>query len=76
VAEVTNELVHEVLKRLQEWLGSLGNKINESKSSLQALPFHSLAMQQDIQNPYAMLTCRNAALAPIEQRLELSEIAG
>jgi hypothetical protein len=76
VAEVTNELIHEVLKRLQEWMGSLEKKINEVKSGLQALPVHSLAMQQDLQNLYAMLTCRDAPLVPIERRVELSEIAG
>jgi hypothetical protein len=47
MAEVTNELMYEVLKQLQDRLGAVDRKIDEVKGELQALRTHSMAMQQD-----------------------------
>jgi septal ring factor EnvC (AmiA/AmiB activator) len=73
MVEVTNELIYEVLKQIQERLSSLEKKMDEVKSELQALRTHSIAMQQDIHNIYATLVRHEARLDRIEQRLEIAE---
>jgi tetrahydromethanopterin S-methyltransferase subunit G len=74
MVEVTNELMYEILKPVQERLGSLERKTDEVKSELQALRMHSLAMQQDTQNIYVILTRHDARLDRIERRLEITEV--
>jgi len=73
MADVTNELIYEVLKQLQDRMGSFDRKLDEVKSELQALRIHSVAVQQDIQNIYSILTRHDARLERIERRLELAE---
>jgi hypothetical protein len=51
VADVTNELLYEILKQIQEQLTSLERGQDEIRAELQALRNHSLAIQQDIHNP-------------------------
>jgi hypothetical protein len=53
MAEVTNELIYEVLKQLPDRMSSFDKKMDEVKIELQALRIHSIAMQQDIQNIYS-----------------------
>jgi chromosome segregation ATPase len=74
MAEVTNELIYEILKQLQDRMGAFEKKIDEVKGELQALRIHSLAIQQDTQNIYATLTRHDARLDRIERRLELTEV--
>jgi uncharacterized protein Yka (UPF0111/DUF47 family) len=50
MVEVTNELIYEVLKQIQDRLSSLEKKIDEIKNELQTLRTHSIGMQQDIHN--------------------------
>src|SRR5256885_14934955 len=71
--EVTNELMYEVLKHLQERMIAFERKIDEVKSELQALPIHSLAIQQDTQNIYSMLTRHDTRFDRIERRPGLLE---
>ena len=66
MADVTNELLFEVLKSIQEPLGKLDNKVDEVKLELPAIRTHQIAMQQDIHNIYATLTRHDT-------RLELTE---
>jgi hypothetical protein len=75
MAEVTNELIYEILKQLQDRMSSFEHKMDEVKSELQALRTHSLAMQQDIQNIYVTLVRQDQRLNRIERRLEISEAA-
>ena len=75
MVEVTNELIYEILKQLQDRMSSFERKMDEVKNELQALRIHSLAMQQDIQNLYAMFVRHDARLERIERRLELTEAA-
>ena len=71
--EVTNELMYEVLKSIQDRMTAVERKIDEVKTELQALRIHSLAIQQDTQNIYSMLTRYDTRLDRIERRLELTE---
>jgi chromosome segregation ATPase len=73
MAEVTNELMYEILKQLQARMDSFDKKMDEIKSELQALRNHSLAMQQDVQNIYTILVRHDSRLDRIKQRLELRE---
>ena len=73
MAEVTNELMYEILKQLQVRTDSFDKKMDEVKSELQALRIHSIAMQQDVQNIYTILVRQDSRLDRIERRLELSE---
>jgi hypothetical protein len=76
MAEVTSELIYEVLKQLQDRMSSFEKKMDEVKSELQALRIHSIAMQQDIQNIYATFVRQEARLDRIERRLEIAEVSG
>jgi len=72
--EVTNELMYEVLKQMQDRMTSFERKIDEAKSELQALRIPSLAIRQDTQNIYSMLARYDTRLNRIERRLELTEV--
>ena len=74
MAEVTNELIYDVLKQVQERMISFERKIDEVKNELQALRIHSIAIQQDTQNIYATPTRYETRLDRIERRLEISEV--
>jgi len=74
MADVTNELMYEVLKQLQDRMSSFDRKLDEVKSEIQAMRIHSVAVHQDIQNIYAMLTRYDTRFYRIERRLELSEV--
>ena len=73
MAEVTNELIYEVMKSIQTRLGNLDDGQREIKSELQALRGHMLAMQTDISNLYAGQAKVELRLGRIERRLELSD---
>lgn len=73
MAEVSNELIFEVLKQVQQRLDRVDHKIDEIKSELNALRGHQISMQQDLQNVYGILGRSDVRLDHIERRLELSE---
>jgi hypothetical protein len=74
VAEVTNELMYEVLKQVQERLGRMDGKMDELKQELISIRVHMVATQNDIANIYTMLGRYDARLERIERRLELVEV--
>lgn len=74
MAEVSNELIFEVLKQVQQRLDRVDHKIDEIKSELNALRGHQISMQQDLQNVYGILGRSDVRLDHIERRLELSEV--
>jgi hypothetical protein len=76
MVEVSGELILDILKQLQDRMSSFEKKMDEVKGELQALRIHSLAMQQDTQNIYAILTRHDARLDRIERRLEIAEVLG
>jgi hypothetical protein len=71
--EVTNELIYEVLKNVQDRLGSVDCRLEEMKGEMTAMRLHSLAMQPDIQNIYTILIRHDGRLDRIERRLEITE---
>jgi hypothetical protein len=73
MAEITAELMYEILKQIQADIVSLKEGQRETNSALNALRTHMLAMQQDIQNIYTILVRHETRLDRIERRLELSE---
>ncbi|WP_319330303.1 hypothetical protein [Bradyrhizobium sp.] len=66
-------MIFEVLKQVQQRLDRVDHKIDEIKSELNALGWHQISMQQDLQNVYGILGRSDVRLDPIERRLELSE---
>jgi tetrahydromethanopterin S-methyltransferase subunit G len=71
MAEVSNELIFEVLKQVQQRLDRVDHKIDEVKSELNALRGHQISMLQDFQNVYAILSRPDVRLDHIERRLEI-----
>ena len=74
MAEVTNELIYEVLKPLQSDVAGLKDAWQEN-TALNAIRTHMIAQSQDIQNIYAILARHDGRLARIERRLEITEPA-
>lgn len=74
MVEVSNELIFEVLKQVQQRLDRVDHKIDEIKSELNALRGHQISMQQDLQNVYGILGRSDVRLDHIERSLELSEV--
>ena len=75
MAEVTNELIYEVLKNIQARMGNLEDSAREIKTELRALRGHMVAMQTDISNLYAGQAKIELRLERIERRLELADVA-
>ncbi|MFI0847246.1 hypothetical protein [Mesorhizobium sp. IMUNJ 23232] len=75
MAEVTNELIFEVLKSLQHEVRLLKDGQGEIKQELISIRGHILSMQNDIHNIYGMMARHDARLDRIERRLELRELA-
>jgi hypothetical protein len=75
MAEVTNELIYEVLKKLQSDLAGMKEAWLENTAALNAVRTHMIAQSQDIQNIYSILTRHDARLERIERRLEIVEVA-
>lgn len=75
MAEISSELVYEILKKIQEDTAAHKLGLAEIKSELQAVRGHMLAMQQDIHNLYMSRSRDELRLDRIERRLELAEPA-
>ena len=69
--EVSNKLIFEVLKQVQQRLDRVDHKIDEVKSELNALRGHQISMPQDFQNVYSILSRSDVRLDHIERRLEI-----
>jgi phage shock protein A len=74
MAEVSAELVYDVLTQLQDRMARFEAKMDEVKAELQALRSHSMAIQQDTSNIYTMLGRHDDRLDRIERRLEIAEV--
>jgi hypothetical protein len=69
MAEISNELIHEVLKTLQRDVGEVKSSIGDVKTELNALRGHMISLQQDVHNIYGILSRHDL----YERRLELSD---
>jgi translation initiation factor 2B subunit (eIF-2B alpha/beta/delta family) len=75
VAEVTNELLYEILKAVQASVRKVEDGLSEVKQELIAIRGTMVAMQQDINNIYAILARHDERLDRIDRRIELRELA-
>uniref|UniRef100_E6VID5 Uncharacterized protein n=1 Tax=Rhodopseudomonas palustris (strain DX-1) TaxID=652103 RepID=E6VID5_RHOPX len=73
MADVSNELIFEVLKQVQQRLDKVDHKVDELKSEMNAMRGYLIPMQQDVQNVYAILGRYDGRLEHIERRLELND---
>lgn len=72
MAEVTNELIFEILKKMQSDVSSLNAQMGEVRQELVSTRLSSMSMQNDI---YGILGRLDNRLDRIERRLELRELA-
>ena len=75
MAEVTNELMYELLKRVHQRIDRVDTSLGEIKSEIQSMRGTMISMQQDIHNIYGVLARHENRLDRIENRLELRELA-
>jgi hypothetical protein len=75
MAEVTNELMYELMKRMHQEIGGLRLDISEVKSELLSIRGTMVSMQNDIHNIYGILGRHDGRLQRIERRLDLRELA-
>ena len=75
MADVTNELMYELLKQIQSRLDAIEQSVREVKHELNSIRVHLLGMQNDIHNIYGILGRHDERLDRIERRLELRELA-
>lgn len=75
MAEVTNELMYEVLKSLQQDVRFLKDGQREIKQELVSIRGYILSIQNDVHNIYGILGRHDDRLDRIERRLELRELA-
>ena len=75
MAEVTNELMYELLKRMHSDISGLKQGQSEIKAELNAIRGTMISMQQDTHNIYSVLSRHDDRLERIENRLELRELA-
>jgi hypothetical protein len=73
MAEVSNELIFEVLKQVQHRLDRMDHKIDEVRAEMNAIRGYQLSMMQDLQNVYAVLGRFDGRFDRTETRLELNE---
>ena len=75
MAEVTNDLMYEFLKRMHQEISELRQDVSEVKKELNVIRGHMIAIQSDIHNIYGILARHDDRLERIERRLELRELA-
>lgn len=75
VAEVTNELIYEILKSVQFRLEKIEGGIDELRQGNNAMRGHMISIQTDISNIYAVLARHEERFDRIESRLELRELS-
>ena len=72
---VTNELMYELLKKMNGEMSLMKAAITDIKAELIKMRGTMVAMQGDIHNIYGILARHDERLDRIEQRLELRELA-
>lgn len=75
MAEVTNELMFEVLRNLQQRTMNLEHLAIEHSQSMAAFRGHLVSIQTDTNDNYGVLSRIDQRLDRIERRLELRELA-
>jgi len=73
LAEISSDLLIEILNKIQDRLSAIEHKVDELKAEMQAMRGHMVAMQQDINNIYATLARHETRFDRIERRLGIVE---
>jgi chromosome segregation ATPase len=83
MAEVTNELLYEVLKAMQarlgnveERLGELRGEVHALRAGMSAIDSRMGALHLDIANLYESTGAMDSRLYRIERRLEITDVPG
>jgi archaellum component FlaC len=71
MTKVTNELMYEVLRRVQERLDRIEDNTRDMNGQLQAIREHMSGQSKDISNIYNKLVGHELRLERIERRLDL-----
>ena len=71
MAEVTNELLYEVLKAIQAKLGNVEQAQKETVARLSAMQTHLMAVEKDVANIYDSLGALDSRIERIERRLDI-----
>jgi hypothetical protein len=71
MADVTNDLIYEVLKSMQTRLDRIDGNVADVKGELQAMRSHLNGLNQDVANLYQVVDRQDARLGRIETRLGL-----
>ena len=74
MADVTNQLIYEVLKNVQFRLDKIENGIDELRQGQNAMRGHLISIQTDVSNIYSVLARHEDRFDRIEKRLELREL--
>jgi len=75
MADVTQELIHEILRRVHVRADKSDNAIRDVRSEIGSIRLSLHAHQNDINTLYTMLHRIDERLERIENRLELRELA-
>ncbi|TPM36694.1 hypothetical protein [Mesorhizobium sp. B2-3-5] len=75
MAEVTNELMFELMKGVHHEIGELRQDVSETKRELNVMRGHMVATQSDIHNIYGILARQDDRLERIDRRLDPRELA-
>ncbi len=75
MAEITNELMYELLKRMQGDISLMRSDMRDVKQEINAMRGTMVSMQQDIHNIYGILFQHGERLDRIERRLDLRKLA-
>ena len=70
MAEVTDDLMFELLKRVHHEIGELRQDVSETKRELNVMRGHMVATQSDIHNIYGILGRQDERLERIDRRLD------
>jgi len=73
MAEVSADLVYEVLKAVQNDISQIKGEVRDVKLELNAVRGHLISIQQDVHNIYSVLGRHDLRLERIDSRLELSD---
>jgi hypothetical protein len=71
MAEISAELVYEILKSIQSRLTNIEGKIGDVDARLSAMSLHSLGIQTDVKNIYSIVAQIEASLDRVERRLDI-----
>lgn len=75
MADITNELMYELLKRVHAEISDLKLGQREIKAEMNAMRGAMLSLHQDVHNIHTTLARHETRLDRIENRLELRELA-